>query len=176
MRRLRNRSRRELQDIIDNKPPEPRITIAKTPVIAFWCFCGLCFFYSVFNFRDVIADPKLPLLLAALSGLVGVLLVKSRENYFYAFVGCASLVIAIPLFINIAFADRNTTTLKLEIVEKHRGSYKSGPYVDVVYQGREISFGFTNMKEIQAASYVILKVSEGLLGYYVIRDYKLSRR
>jgi hypothetical protein len=144
-------------------------------LIAFWVFCFFSFIYAVFNFHDVLIDYKLPFLLAGFCGLIGIFFTKDKDNYLFAFLGYGSLIISIPLFVNKTFADKETEMLKLPITEKRAHGFKSGPSVTIKYKNFENSFGADSEREKDSSSYVILTVSKGLLGYYVIRDYKLVK-
>lgn len=175
MRRLRNKTAGELQKIIDSNLRKPKVTFAKVVLVIFWCFCGVCFWYSVFFAEDVLFDMKLPLLFASLGGLAGILLTKKREYYLFAFFGYGSLIFGVPLMINNVLADKSIVKeIKLRITKKYPRVIKNGGSVSVLYEGHELGFNFSDKLEISKASYVILKLSEGRLGYLIIRDSKLA--
>lgn len=144
-------------------------------LIAFWVFCFFSFMYAVFNFHDVLIDYKLPFLLAGFCGLIGVFFTKDKDNYLFAFLGYGSLIISIPLFLNKTFAAKETEVLKLQITEKHPHGSKSGPSVTVKYGNLEKDFGADSEYEKNNSSYVVLTISKGLFGYYIIRDHKLTK-
>ncbi|MEO7215248.1 hypothetical protein [Mucilaginibacter sp.] len=176
MKRLRKLTVPQLQAIIKSKQPDkPKIELGSPVLIAFWVFCVLCFFYSIFNIRDVLINNIIPLALGAVCGLIGILFAKKRENYFFAFLGYGSLVVAIPIFINNAFTDTSTIDIKLNIIQKNERQGRHPSSVDVRYNDFNRSFNVGNDGEMKKANYLVLKVSRGRLGYLIIRDSKLTR-
>ncbi|HEX8023322.1 hypothetical protein [Mucilaginibacter sp.] len=164
-------------DVLKNKGRDQRKFQAalKPYLVTFYVLCFFTFFYSVFNFRDVLIDYKLPLLLASVFGLIGILFTKSRENYFFAFLGYGSLLVGIPLFINNAFAYNQTIEIKLIINDKHHAAGRHGPSVDVRYDNFDKEINVDDNADLDSSSYIVLHVNKGFLGYYVIRDTKLVK-
>jgi hypothetical protein len=168
---IQEKNKRRLDRAIQSK--------LKPYLISLWvlCFCSLI--YTFLNFRDVLIDYKLPLLLGGFCGFIGIVFTKRRDNYFFAFFGYGSLFLGIPLFINNTFAD-NTPLISKEIINKKEHSRvrygKKFGVVEIKFNdlNKELNVG-EDLRKMDSSSYIILTVNKGLLGYNIIKDYKLVK-
>ncbi|MEN0052710.1 MAG: hypothetical protein AAGC65_03540 [Mucilaginibacter sp.] len=146
--------------------------------ISLWVLGIISFFYVLCELNNILISNKIPLLLGGLFGLaVAVFIIKDRDLYVVAVLCFGSLFIAVPLLINDVFADAKVEEMKQMINVKNHSHRKSGPSVEIRYNDLEKKIDINENEELQmdSASYIVLKVNKGLLGYYIIRDKKLVR-
>ncbi|MEO3403129.1 hypothetical protein AAFN85_04455 [Mucilaginibacter sp. CAU 1740] len=161
LQKNKNRTRRKIKEAF------------KPYLIASYVLCAFAFFYSVFNFRNVLINYSVPLLLAAVCGLVAIFFTEKKDNYFFAFMGYGSLFIGIPLFINNTFADFRNVEMKLSIKNRQHAQGRHRASVDIRYKDFDKEILVDDSADIDNSSYIILKMNKGLLGYYVIKSTRL---
>jgi uncharacterized membrane protein YgcG len=129
-------------------------------------------FYVFVSFSDIIIGIKCLLLSAAIFCLA-VLLFFSKRNYYimyFWFLGIGAL-----LFMNDAFADKTTFTVKRPIEAKYFRNRKSGPFAEITYKRVSLHIHCDTEKTLTDSHYAVLRLSRGFLGLDVIRDRKLVK-
>jgi hypothetical protein len=138
---------------------------------------GLTSFSYVFYItEETLVDPTWLLISGFLTGLVIVVALKTKANFFNGtLLAVSSVLINLPLVLNESFADKVSIELKQAIIKKNYKSDNAEPSVVINYNGLVKTIRVYYGVEMDSAAYVILTANKGLFGYYVITHKKLAK-
>ena len=174
-KKLEEQKNKKLEEQKKQRARKARLVLT---MLGLGLFGFISFFYAAKEMTHMMISYKIPLLLGGLFGLIVTLfMVKDRDLYFVAIICFGSLFVAVPLLINDVFANPKIETMKQMINVKNHSYRRWGPSVEIRYNDLEKKINIDNDDEqkIDSASYIILKVNKGFLGYYIIRHYQLVK-
>ena len=98
------------------------------------------------------------------------------SHLFWSILIYGSITSSIFLYLNKEFANANDYVVKSKILERHETFRHSIKYVmiDIFGFTQEIKFPNNEMTEINNSNFVILTLTNGMFGFPVIKDKKLS--
>lgn len=102
--------------------------------------------------------------------------INGISHFFWSILIYGSITSAIFLYLNNQFANANDYAIKSKILERHETFRHSIKYViiDIFGFTQEIEFPNIEITEINNSNFVILTLTNGMFGFPVIKDKKLS--
>ncbi|WP_162996837.1 hypothetical protein [Mucilaginibacter kameinonensis] len=143
---------------------------------AFWGVSVVSFFYALDKLDDTFVKLLPVLFVWGLSGLiVSVFLVKDMKVFWAGVIFSGSIVVALPLLLNDFFSDKEQQVFKVSIRHKHHEHSRSRASAEVEFGGIEKNVTAVDNEQVDTSSYILLTVSKGYLGYYLMKDTKFVK-
>jgi len=188
-----NRASEEVKSHIAEKNKTTSKSLKKSAII--W---QILFFVGLFSqitaislFRKTVIETTVSIGLYLIIGTLGLLVFNKQlkvyaGNFFYrvvfSVVSFGGTFVALFLFLNLEYASEQISLEKYEILEKsslpgskhHRSERKPTVYIMLDGLKKEIVYPYSMTTKVDEAQYLMIKKSEGLFGFDVIRSKKLE--
>ncbi|WP_162051436.1 hypothetical protein [Pontibacter pamirensis] len=150
---------------------------------------GMSALYAGHQYNKTFIDYKIPILIAVISGVIFSLPTnKYLKEYsgkkfrysghlFWSILTFGGFITGLLFLINSVFGEEQTEASKKPIVDVTHVSRSGSVYAEIKFKdySKDIRFDSDEERQVKAANYVILTTQEGLFGYSIIKEIKLSK-